>query len=273
VIATARGKSQLPFPGSQFQYLEMDITDHVKVHELIKKERPTHIIHAAAISSADDCEKNPALASKINVEATTVLLDAAEKINATFTFLSTDFVFDGAKGMYTETDEPSPVNYYGYTKMMAEKEIIDHRCKWSIIRTILVYGQPFFPRRHLLGLVKEKLERGETYQMVSDQVRTPTYVEDLANGIVTIIGKGKTGIYHLGGPEKLSPFEMAMRAAEYLRLDTSLLTSVTAEIFKEPAKRPPITGLSIDKAFREFGYSPLNFSEGLKKTFGAQIPK
>ena len=116
-------------------------------------------------------------------------------------------------------------------------------------------------------IVKGKLEKGEEYSVFDDQVRTPTFVEDLAAGIVSIIEKKATGIYHLSGEDILTPYEIACKTAEHLGLDKSLIKKVTAETFSQPAKRPAKTVFNIEKAKRGLNYSPTSFAEGLKKTF------
>jgi dTDP-4-dehydrorhamnose reductase len=99
-------------------------------------------------------------------------------------------------------------------------------------------------------------------------VRTPTYVGDLAAGIISVIEKKARGIFHLSGEEVLTPYQMAIRAADYLKLDSSLINKVTAANFSQPAKRPAKTGFIIEKAKRQLDYEPISFEEGLKKTFG-----
>jgi dTDP-4-dehydrorhamnose reductase len=135
------------------------------------------------------------------------------------------------------------------------------------VRTVLVYGKPQAGRTNILTIVKDRLEKGEGYKVVDDQVRTPTYVEDLVNGIISIIERRAKGLYHISGEDVLTPYQMAIKAAEYLGLDKTLIQRVTAADFSQPAKRPPITGLSIDKAKKYLGYQPISFQEGLRKTF------
>ena len=110
------------------------------------------------------------------------------------------------------------------------------------------------------------MEKGEEYSVFDDQVRTPTYVEDLAKGIVSIIEKKATGVFHLSGKNILTPYQMAIKTAEHLRLDSSVIKKVTAASFSQPAKRPLKTGFIIDKARNELGYEPISFEEGLRKT-------
>jgi len=246
----------------------MDFTDPFRVHDVFTNHAPDVVVHAGAMSKPDDCEQNQWEAYRQNTEATVTLLTNAEEHKSFFIFISTDFIFDGEKGMYREEDKPAPVNFYGRTKLEAEEAVKEYVYDWSIARTVLVYGRPRTGKGNLLSIVKEKLERGEVYNVVDDHVRTPTYVEDLAGGIIAIIQKKAKGIYHLSGEEAFTPYQMAIKTAELLGLNKSLINKVTAKDFSQPAKRPPKTGFVIDKAKKDLGYKPLSFETGLKKTFG-----
>jgi len=269
VIATGKGNNKLPFGNSEkFVYTEMDFTNPFVVNDIFDTHKPEIVVHAGAISKPDECELNRKEALRINTEGTVTMLSNAAKHKCFFIFISTDFVFDGEAGMYTEVDNPNPVNFYGKTKLVAEEAVKRYDFDWAIVRTVLVYGKAMAGRSNILTIVKEKLEKGEAYSVVDDQVRTPTYVEDLAAGIIAIMEKRACGIYHLSGINILTPYEMACKTADFLGLDKSLIKRVTAESFSQPAKRPARTGFIIDKAKRELAYSPVSFLEGLKRTFG-----
>jgi dTDP-4-dehydrorhamnose reductase len=269
VIATGKGECRLPFLDKEnFIYCPMDFTDPFNVHDVFEKYAPGAVIHAGAISKPDVCEQEQWQAYITNVESTVTLLINAEEHKSFFVFVSTDFIFDGESGMYKEEDAPNPVNFYGKTKLEAEEAVKEYEYGWSIVRTVLVYGKPQTGRGNILSIVKEKLEKGETYKVVDDQVRTPTYVEDLAAGIIAVIQKRAQGVFHLSGEDVLTPYQMACKAAAHLGLDASLIKRATAADFSQPARRPLKTGFIIDKAKKELGFSPLSFEEGLKKTFG-----
>lgn len=268
VTATGKGECRLPFTHDKnFQWLSMDFTDPFSIHDVFENIKPDVVIHAGAMSKPDECETNQMLAYLMNVEGTVQLLINSADLKSFFVFLSTDFVFDGERGMYHEDDKPNPVNYYGRTKLEAEEAVKEYEFNWAIVRTVLVYGKNHSGHSNILKIVKEKLEKGEEYSVVDDQLRTPTYVEDLAKGIVSIIERNATGIFHLSGKDILTPYQMAIKTAKHLRLDSSVIKKVTAASFSQPAKRPPKTGFIIDKARKELGYEPLSFEEGLKKTF------
>jgi dTDP-4-dehydrorhamnose reductase len=268
VIATGKGPCRLPFTDDKnFIYSEMDFTDPYNVHDVFEKHAPDVVVHAGAISKVDDCQQNQWQAYVTNTEATVTMVVNAEEYKSFFVFVSTDFIFDGEKGMYKEDDLPNPVNFYGKTKLEAEDAVKEYAYDWAIVRTVLVYGKPQLNRGNILTIIKDKLEKGGDYKVVDDQVRTPTYVEDLAAGIITIIERKAKGVYHLSGEDVLTPYQMACKTADYLGLDKSLIKRVTAADFSQPAKRPPKTGFVIDKAKKELSFHPLSFDEGLKKTF------
>jgi len=244
----------------------MDFTDPFSIHDVFENNKPDVVIHSGAMSKPDECEIDQMKAYLVNVEGTVQLLINSEELKSFFVFLSTDFVFDGERGMYKEDDAPKPVNYYGRTKLEGEEAVKEYEHDWTIVRTVLVYGKNHSGHSNILKIVREKLEKGEEYSVFDDQVRTPTYVEDLAKGIVSIIEKKATGVFHLSGKNILTPYQMAIKTAEHLRLDSSVIKKVTAASFSQPAKRPLKTGFIIDKARNELGYEPISFEEGLRKT-------
>lgn len=268
VLATGTGPCRLDIPSSGGGgYKEMDITDSGIVSGVISSFQPALIIHAGAMTKPDECELQQDKAYSVNVQGTRNVLDAAGRIGARVIFISTDFIFDGVTGMYAEEDPAEPVNYYGKTKLEAEKLVSGYAFPFAVIRTVLVYGEPLAGRSNILSVVKEKLQRGESYNVVDDQFRTPTWVGDLVAGIRLVIQQNATGIWHISGSEMMTPYEMACRTAAVLGYDTSLLNRVTAATFTQPAIRPRKTGFSITKAKALLGYQPHSFEEGLRLTF------
>jgi dTDP-4-dehydrorhamnose reductase len=268
VVATSKGMCRLPYEGDEgFVYLPLDFTDINAVYSIIEKVQPTTIIHAGAMCKPDECEQNKEAAWLVNVTGTKYLLEAAATKNIHFIFISTDFVFDGSAECYNEEDNPNPVNYYGLTKMKAEALLANYNGPFAIVRTVLVYGKPLSGRSNLLTVVKQKLENKETYFVVNDQVRTPTYVNDLAWAIIQITAHKKEGIWHVSGQDVMTPFEMACSTADYLQLDTSFLKSIASSDLNQPAMRPPKTSFVLAKAKKELGYHPTSFTEGLRLTF------
>jgi len=268
VLGTGLGIDRIPpvhLPGTgQYWYQPLDITDGAAVMELVGRWRPDWILHNAAWAQPDLCETNPVGCWAVNVTATRFLAEAARAVGASFLLVSTDFVFDGINGPYREEDATSPVNYYGCSKLVAEKAVAASGVHWAIVRTVLVYGQsPTVKRFNLLTWVRDKLSAGEPVSVVNDQWRTPTYAGDLARGIRMVIEQRANGLFHISGAEFMTPYDMAKATAQSLGLDEKLIKAVNAATFTQPARRPPRTGFHIDKARRVLGFEPLPFTEGL----------
>ena len=270
VIATGRGEERVDVNSSSgYIYKDLDITDGPAIEQLIMEQRPAIIVHAAAMTQVDQCELHKQDCYNINVTATRFIIDAAKAIGARLIFVSTDFVFDGNNGPYTENDEPAPVNYYGSTKLVAEKAVMESGLDYAIARTILVYGSvPATGRTNIVGFVRQNLEANKPIKMVTDQVRTPTFVDDLARGIILIIEKNGKGIYHLSGEQEMTPYDIAIETAKFFGLSEDLISKASSNDIKQPAVRPAKTGFNISKAKKELGYQPKSFREGLDDLFG-----
>lgn len=269
VVATGTGPCRLEADiANGVNYAEMELTDPDAITRVFQLYKPALVVHAGAMTRPDDCELQREKAWQVNVAGTRFVLQEAAAAGARMLYISTDFVFDGMRGMYREEDTPSPVNYYGQTKLEAEELVKKYTLPWAIVRTVLVYGRPLKGRSNILSIVQEKLLKGETYNVVDDQFRTPTWVGDLVAGILAVIRHAATGIWHISGHEGMTPYEMACRTAAFLGLDKNLLIRVTAATFTQPAIRPPRTGFSIGKAQQELGFQPHSFEDGLRFTFG-----
>ena len=270
VVATAKGASKLENINAEkpIDFRSLDITDGASVNNLINEVRPNVILHAAAMTQVDECELHKIDCWNTNVTATRFILDAAKETESRIIFISTDFVFDGLHGPYKEEDEPNPVNYYGSSKLAAEKAVMESGLDWAIVRTVLVVGSTADgQRQNILTFVKQKLEKGEKIKVVDDQVRTPTYVEDLADGIILVLEKNKKGIFHIAGKDTLTPYQIANQTAIFLKLDSALIEKAAIENFSQAALRPPTTGFIIDKAKVELNYQPHSFREILPEVF------
>lgn len=263
VIATGRGANRSP-QRDHYIYEAANLRDAGSVQQLVQKHQPDLIIHSGAMSQVDECEKNKDACWDTNVGATRYLVNAAEKINASFIFLSTDFVFDGLSGPYDEEAPVNPINYYGTSKAAAERLVRNSKLSWAIVRTVLVYGVSNDPHRsNMITWVKNNLQQGKKIKVVDDQWRTPTLCQDLATGCLLLAEKKATGMFNISGGEVLTPYDMALKTAEYFQLDTSLIEKISSKSLAQPAARPAKTGLVIDKAVNELGYHPHTFAEGL----------
>jgi dTDP-4-dehydrorhamnose reductase len=241
----------------------LDVTDKAMVDDAVNKAKPDVIINAAAMTQVDQCEQEKEECWKQNVGSVTNLVDACSRNNIHLVHVSTDFVFDGKEGPLDETAIPAPVNYYGESKLAGERIVLAGTCSSAIIRTVLVYGVTSdMSRSNIVLWVKKSLEDKKPIKVVNDQYRTPTLAEDLATGCFLAAQKKATGIYHVSGYEMMTPYDIAIKTAEFFGLDKSLISPVAN--FIQPAARPLKTGFTIEKAKRELGYKPHSFDDGLK---------
>ncbi|GAA4431814.1 dTDP-4-dehydrorhamnose reductase [Ravibacter arvi] len=262
--ATARGENRLPFQEG-YVYLPMDITSEAAIQEVFGQVMPDVVIHTAAMTNVDQCEAEKEACWKQNVEAVELLVAACRRSNTFLLHLSTDFIFDGKAGPYTEEAEANPISFYGWSKLAAEKAVSGSTIRWAIARTVLVYGIAHdMSRSNIVLWVKKSLEDGKTINVVDDQWRTPTLAEDLAQGCFLIADRQAEGVFNISGKDLLTPYEMALQTADYFGLDKGLIRRADSSTFTQPARRPPKTGFILDKATSVLGYAPRSFKEGIE---------
>jgi dTDP-4-dehydrorhamnose reductase len=263
LIATARGENRYPRKEG-YTYTSLDITNENEVQHVIAQHAPDCIINTAAMTNVDSCETDKEGCDKLNVDAVAYLIAAANTLGAHLIHLSTDFIFDGKKGPYKEDDEANPLSYYGHSKLLAENMVREYCTKWSIARTVLVYGVVNdMSRSNIVLWAKGALEKGQPINVVDDQFRTPTLAEDLAKGCQLIEHKQAEGIYNISGKDQMSILELVQRVANYFDLDASVLRVVSSESLNQPAKRPPLTGFDLTKSRKVLGYEPHSFEQGI----------
>jgi len=262
LIATTRSKLSIELTRGKFTVL--DVTNPLQADQVILEEKPEIIIHTAAMTQVDQCETDREACWLNNVSSVEFLVRAAEKINAHFIHVSTDFIFDGSVGPLDELATPNPVSYYGESKLAGEQVVINSKLSWAILRTVLVYGvTKDMSRSNIVLWVKKSLEEGKKINVVNDQWRTPTLAEDLAMGCVLAAKKKAIGIFNISGEEMMTPYDIALQTADFFKLDKSLINQTDSTQFKQPAKRPPKTGFIITKAKTELGFKPHSFPAGL----------
>jgi dTDP-4-dehydrorhamnose reductase len=270
IIATARGVNRLKVQDG-YTYTEMDIGNRESVENAFKKYMPHAVINTAAMTNVDACETARDEAELLNAtsvkymtETLTTLQSEKPGYQCHFIHVSTDFIFDGEDGPYDETAMPNPLSHYAATKLRGEVFAMQKAVKWSILRTIIVYGiADDMSRSNLVLWAKGALEKGQKINVVDDQFRSPTLAEDLAEGCILCAEKGAAGIFNISGEKTYSILELVYKVADYWKLDKSLINPVSSATINQPAKRPPRTGFIIDKAKTVLGYKPHSFEEGL----------
>jgi dTDP-4-dehydrorhamnose reductase len=246
-------------------FVKLDISGKEQVAEAFKSIKPDVVVHAATLTDVDKCELNRELAWKVNVEGTKNIVEAAKSLDSFLIYISTDYVFSGEKGCYTETDKPNPINYYGVTKLKAE-EIVKTQTEYFIARPSVIYGATSAAGKVNFALwLIETLRKGERAKIVTDQWNTPTLNTNLAEMTLEAVERRLTGIYHLCGATRVSRFEFAQRIAEAFGLDKGLIDKVLSSQFSWPAKRPMDSSLDTSKAQSTLKNKPLALPEALAR--------
>lgn len=268
LVATGKGSNRYPSKEG-YVYQEMDITNSHNVKEVLEMYKPSVVIHTAAMTQVDDCEFKKEECVSLNIDSVKNLSELSSEMGFHLVHLSTDFIFDGTKPMYTETDEPNPLSYYGWSKLEAEKMVIENAKSWSILRTILVYGQVAdMSRSNIILWTYNTLKEQKSAKVVFDQFRTPTLAEDLAMGCFLASEKKAQGIFNIAGKDYVSIIELVEKVANMYHFSTKNIETVSSDTLNQPAKRPPITGLNIQKAQEVLGYEPHSLEEGIKICLG-----
>ncbi len=252
-----------PIYGTAVQF---DISDKNKVEETFKKIDPKVVVHTATLTDVDKCETNKELAWKINVEGTKNITDAAKKSHSFLIYISTDYVFNGEKGQYKETDITDPVNYYGLTKLKAEelvKNSIEEAC---IARASVIYGSsPAAGKINFALWLVNKLRKNENPKVLTDQWNSPTLNTNMADMTMEVIERKLTGIYHISGATRISRYDFAKLVAQTFNLNTNLITPSTTAEFSWPAKRPRDSSLDTLKAQKILKNKPLQIHQALEQ--------
>ena len=246
-----------------FDYTQLDISNRSDVKSLIVSYRPDVILNAAAMTNVDLCERDREQAWKMNVTGVEHLVEVCRKINAKLIHVSTDYVFNGKFGNYKEEDRVNPVNYYGKTKLAGENVIISSGIDYAILRTILVYGIGVNVKNNFALWVINNLNDGKQIRCVDDQISNPTHVHDLAMAMNSAMERNAEGMFHISGPETISRYDFAIRAAEIFGYDKSLIVRVKTADLEQRAARPMNTSFIIEKAKIQLHYTPMNITQGL----------
>ena len=239
--------------------------------ELFNSYKPDIIIHNAAYPNPDKCEKNPDLAFIINTESTGIIAEWAERNNRRLIFISTDMVFDGRKGNYSEEDPVGPLSTYAMTKVEAEKLVLN-KCKNAVVcRMALMYGRGVLPRQYssewLERVLKEKYnsEIEEPVFLFSDQYRSMISVNNATRAIMEVAFTDYCGIIHLGGSERISRYEFGEKLCELLGLPESLIRETKYDDAAVNTPRPKDVSLNISRASSFLKTKLLNVDDGLKE--------
>ena len=244
----------------KYKCIELDITNQRKVAEIIRNYKPDIIIHLAAMTDVDGCEKTPEIAFDVNVKATENLLTS---FKGKFIYISTDYVFDGEKGPYFEDDKVNPMSVYGKTKLYGENLVQQSDIDWVILRSNIIFSYSDRTKASFVNWVVDSLKKRQMITVVNDQWNNPTWTNDLAKVISKIIEKDINGLYHYGGRDYLNRLEFAKMIASTFGLDGSLIKPITTSELNWLAQRPLKSGLYTNKIELDLGIEALPIQKAL----------
>lgn len=242
----------------------LDITELNQVRETIALFQPDVIVHLAAMTDVDGCERDPEMAFDINVRGTENLLD---NFNGRFIYISTDYVFDGNEGPYTENDEVNPISVYGRTKFYGEDLVKQSDANWVILRSNVVFSFNERTKASFMDWVVDSLKNRQSITVVDDQWNNPTWTVDLARIISRIMGNEIQGLYHYGGRDLLNRFAFAEMIAETFKLDRTLIEPIDTASLNQLAKRPLKSGLCTEKIEIDLSVEALPLRKALNEIY------
>jgi dTDP-4-dehydrorhamnose reductase len=239
--------------------LKLDLQVDNSINKAVEQALPEIIFHTAAFTDVDRCELEPDLACRINARSTRVLAEAARKAGAFLVYVSTDYVFDGRRGMYKEDDIPHPISHYGYTKLLGEKYAD------CVARTCVIYGsRPASGKINFALWILEKLKHGEEIRIVTDQHVSPTLNTNLAGMLLEAGVEKREGIYHLAGATRISRYDFACRLADVFELDKGMIVPAKMADMNWKARRPVDSSMDVSKATKLFKEKPWDIDRSLR---------
>lgn len=243
---------------------KLDIRKKDETIDIISKVNADLVIHTAALTNVDLCEIDKKLADSINVEGTKNVVTGCQKTNSKLVYISTSFVFNGEKNKYFEEDEPSPVTYYGLTKLKGEEIIKKSKLSFLILRTDQPYDwKEKWQRDNSVLRVLQTLQDKKILNEIVDWYNVPTYIPDFVNALENLINRNLSGIYHVCGSDFVNRYEWSLSTAEIFGLDKERIKPISSKSLNLPVKRVNVN-LSNEKLFQKTGIKMMGIKEGLR---------
>jgi len=232
---------------------DLDVT-HPDCADRVAALDPDWVVHAAAMTDVDGCERDPAGATAVNAEGTRRVAEGCRRADAGLVYLSTDYVFDGRKrAPYTEEDAPAPLNAYGRSKLEGERAVRGLVSRWLIVRTAWLYGTH---GKNFVKTILGKVKAGERLRVVDDQVGSPTYAADLAGAVTRRLSEGRTGLFHVTNSGSCSWYEFTREILRLAGADVVSVDRIASDELNRPARRPAYSVLE-NAAWKAAGFPPL----------------
>jgi len=252
------------FVDRKYPYERLDITNRSEIRKVVNSFAPDIIINCAAFTDVDKCETEKVLCWKLNVDAVKNLILAARPRNIKLVHYSTDYIFDGKNGPYTEDATPSPISFYGRSKLASENAIYTSGIKFIIIRTMVLFGKGENVKLNFALWLTEKLRKKEPVYIADDMYGNYTHANDLAYGTLKAIEKDVSGVYNIAGADIKSRYEFAIILCDIFNFDKKLVNRVKTKDLNLIAPRPLKSGLITLKAVTELGLKPMDTVESIR---------
>jgi len=250
----------------KFTTLQADLLAPRSIERLLEQTQPDWVIHCAALANLEACEADPQRARQLNSEIPGLLAEHVARGGARLLHVSTDAVFDGSRGDYSETDEPNPLSVYAQTKLEGER-LAETANPNTLVARVNLFGWSLSGRRSLGEFFFYNLQAGRQVMGFTDVFFCPMLANDLAYIFLSMLAKGLRGLYHVVGSECVSKYEFGLRIAHRFELDERLITPVSIEEADLKAPRSPKLTLRIDKLARDLGEAIPNLSTGLERFY------
>jgi len=245
-------------------FWRLDVANAANVEQVIDAARPDAVIHAAALTNVDACERERELASAINTDGAANVARACAARDIRLVHLSTEYVFDGQAGPYRETDPVHPLGWYAQTKEAGERAVMAAGGRWTIARTTIIYGYAAHRRPDFVRWLIGRLRDGQRAPIVHDQIGSPTLADNLAEMVLALARSDVGGVFNTVGADVLSRLDFARQVAAVFDLDASLIDPITTAELDQPAPRPLKAGLLMDRFRAAFPAVPvLGVRDGL----------
>ena len=239
----------------------LELAEPEALEGLFLASRPEVVVHLAAIADVGAAERDPQRALAVNVDGTAAIAQLCRQHGARLLFMSTEYVFDGALGPYSEEARPCPTTQYGRTKRDGELEAAALGDDGSIVRTSIVYGWPLQRHRNFVPILVERLRNGQPYQTSTSVMRSPVYVEHLVDGVAKLLGENHQGIHHIAGRDWVSMYDFALAVADAFDLDRDLV--IPASAAPAPFGRDDRLGLDCSRTLLLLELEQPGLSQGL----------
>jgi len=244
-----------PIP-SGISSVPLDLLSETSIEAALAGARPEAVVHSAALADPERCEREPERAAALNESATRALARHCRLRDIRFVTLSTDLVFPGDRAPWSEVDTPRAVLAYARTKLGGEAAALAEDPGAAVLRIALVYGRGHGPRGTASESIAWALQAGRTVRLYTDQYRTPIDPESVVSAVAKLLATSHGGVFHVGGPERLSRYDLGLRTARLLGLDASLIEPVLFAEAVGAAPRPADVSLDSERARRELGWQP-----------------